>query len=260
MSGVFQVDRKIFEHSIWNNPTEFRLFFYILGKAVWKEGGVNVGSVLVERGQYLRSYRNLREDLMYMDNNSIKYYGIATIKRTIDKLVADGRLEKKETELGTLFTVVNYSEYQGFDRFNKDSLERQRNSDGTETEQRRNNKKKVKKVKNDNNYIYDEIFKHWIVQDIISHKEITDRIIKAMEKALQEYSIQEIKDSISTYSEAYHSDFYFSHKYTLEKFLKQSNGIPDWIEEGSMYENYMEYLNKDKNKDDNKTNWDVDAS
>lgn len=149
---MFQIDRAVFNNGIWNNVTEFRLFFYILGNAVWKEDGVKMGHVLVGRGQYLRSYRNLREDLMYMENNNIKYYGIATIKRTIDKLVEDGRLQKEETKLGTLFTIVNYNEYQGFDRFKGNSLEQQRNSNGTVTEQQWNNKKKDKKVKKDNDY------------------------------------------------------------------------------------------------------------
>ena len=145
MAGVFQVDREIFDNSIWQNPAEFRLFFYILGNAVWSDEGVKYGDILVKRGQYLRSYRNLRIDLMYMDNNTVKYYGIATIKRNIDRLVKDGRLEKEETELGTLFTVVNYNKYQGFERFDIDSLEHLRNTCGTPAEHLRNNKKKDKK-------------------------------------------------------------------------------------------------------------------
>src|SRR5690625_1826976 len=112
MAGVFQIDRKIFDSMIWNNIAEFRVFFYILGNAVWKEEGIKIGDIFVGRGQYLRSYRNLREDLMYMENNAIKYYSISYLKKIIDNLVADGRLKKKETRLGTLFTVVNYSKYQ----------------------------------------------------------------------------------------------------------------------------------------------------
>lgn len=145
MSGVFQIDRAIFDNGIWNNVAEFRLFFYILGKAIWKVEGVRVGNILVGKGQYLRSYRNLRQDLMYIENNAIKYYGIATIKRIVDKLVVDGRIEKRETELGTLFTVVNYTKYQSFARFKKEYLEQQRNISETAVEQPRNNKKNVNK-------------------------------------------------------------------------------------------------------------------
>lgn len=159
MSGVFQIDREIFEHGIWNNVAEFRIFFYILGNAVWKEEGKDYGNVHVGRGQYLRSYRNLREDLMYMDNNAIKYYSLSYIKKITDKLVLDERIEKEETELGTLFTVVNYSLYQGFDRFKDNSRERSENGARTEREQNENNKKKDKKVKKDKN-IYKDIVEY----------------------------------------------------------------------------------------------------
>jgi len=170
LSGVFQIDREIFEHGIWNNVAEFRIFFYILGNAVWKEEGKDYGNVHVGRGQYLRSYRNLREDLMYMDNNAIKYYSLSYIKKITDKLVLDERIEKEETELGTLFTVVNYSLYQGFDRFKDNSrersengarTEREQNENGarTEREQNENNKKKDKKAKKDKN-IYKDIVEY----------------------------------------------------------------------------------------------------
>ncbi len=148
MAGVFQVDREIFDNRIWQNPAEFRLFFYVLGNAVWSEEGVKYGDILIQRGQYLRSYRNLREDLMYTKNNAFKYYSLSHIKKIIDKLVADGRLEKEETDLGTLFTVVNYCKYQGFDRFENVDQEQIKNGERTEREQNKNNNKKDKKVNN----------------------------------------------------------------------------------------------------------------
>lgn len=218
MSGVFQIDRVIFDNSIWNNVVEFRVFFYIVGNAVWKEEGVKVGNVHVKRGQYLRSYRNLREDLMYIENNKIKYYGIATIKRTIDKLVADGRLEKEETEHGTLFTVVNYSLYQGFNRFNADSLERGRNADGTAAEQQRNNKKKDNK---DNN-IYISVFEHWNSKGIIKHRKLTSKMETKIRTALKTYTEDEIKEIIDTYAEIVLDDkYYFKYKWTLDEFLQR---------------------------------------
>lgn len=151
MAGVFQIDREIFNNSIWQNLAEFRLFFYILGNAVWNDEGVKYGDLLVKRGQYLRSYRNLREDLMYTENNAIKYYSLSYIKKTVDKLVADKRIKKEETKLGTLFTVVNYSKYQGFERFENEDTERRKNEERTEREQNENNKKKDNKVNKVNN-------------------------------------------------------------------------------------------------------------
>lgn len=151
MAGVFQIDREIFDNSIWQNPAEFRLFFYILGNAVWNDEGIKFGDVLVKRGQYLRSYRNLQNDLMYFENNAIKYYSLSYIKKLTDKLVSDGRIKKDDTELGTLFTVVNYSKYQGFERYDNSNQERRKNDERTEREQNENNKKKDKKDKNVNN-------------------------------------------------------------------------------------------------------------
>ncbi len=216
MNGVFQVDREIFENSIWNNIAEFRLFFYILGKAIWKDSGVVVGGIQINKGQYLRSYRNLREDLMYVENNKIKYYGIATIKRMVDKLVDDERLEIKETELGTLFTVVNYHLYQGFERFNNGNLEQQRNSNGTATEQQRNNKKKGNTVKTVNNKDIDAHFERmWKLYPV---KRTKSQVKSKAKKEIYELG-EEFERCISRYI-----DYVDSRRRTDFKELNYQNG------------------------------------
>ncbi|MBC1231524.1 DnaD domain protein [Listeria booriae] len=144
MKGAFQMSREVFESDIWTDVAKFRLFFYIVGNAVFSEKGVQKGSVHVGRGQYLRSYRNLREDLTYYDKNAEKKYGLATITRKVDELVSEGRLEIKQTEHGTLFTVCNYALYQDLNNYKGEG----RNSNGTATEQQRNNKKNVNNAKN----------------------------------------------------------------------------------------------------------------
>ena len=62
-------------------------------------------------------------------------------------LVKQGRIKAEITELGTLFTVVNYSKYQRKE-IKADRLEQQRNTNGTLTEHQRNNTKKGKKGNN----------------------------------------------------------------------------------------------------------------
>lgn len=117
--GVFQTDRAIFNNPIWKCPAKFRLFFLIYGNAVFLPEGVIKGNIYIGRGQFLRSYRNLAEDLEYFENRSLKKYSISYIKKLIDELVKEKRLELEDTELGTLFTVLNYEQYQGFERFEK---------------------------------------------------------------------------------------------------------------------------------------------
>lgn len=153
MKGAFIVSREIFENNIWDDVQKFRIFLFILGNAVFKEDGIRKGSVKIGRGQYLRSYRNLQKDLEYLENRAVKKYPLSTIKRKIHRLVEENRLEIEETELGTLFTVVNYDKYQVLDNYKNElgtELEQPGNSEGTGMEQRGNNKKYVKNVKNKN--------------------------------------------------------------------------------------------------------------
>lgn len=147
MGGAFLTSREIFDNPIWQDVQKFRIFFYIYGNAVFAEEGVRIGDLTVNRGQFLRSYRNLAKDLEYIENRAVKSYSVSTISRKVDNLVKENRLKVEDTEFGTLFTVVNYQQYQGFEQYKRGNLEQTRNSDGTEMEQRRNNNKKVIKDK-----------------------------------------------------------------------------------------------------------------
>ena len=133
MAGAFQTSRDIFENPIWQNIVEFRLFFLLYGKACF-EDGVKVGDTILKRGQYLRSFRNLREDLAYIENRAIKYYSLSSIHRAAQNLVNDNRIIFETTELGTLFTVVNYDKYQCLENY-KLNLERRENAERTQREQ-----------------------------------------------------------------------------------------------------------------------------
>ncbi len=158
--GAFHISREIFTSDIWDDIPKFRIFFYILGKAVFSESGITHAGIKIERGQYLRSLRGLQDDLSYREGrgNAIKKYPLTTIQRKIKSLVNEERITVKSTEYGTLFTVVNYALYQGLDNYKRASVEQQRNSNGTATEQRRNNNKNDKNVKNEKEHIpYAEI-------------------------------------------------------------------------------------------------------
>jgi hypothetical protein len=151
VNGAFQTSREIFESTIWTDVVKFRIFFYIYGNAVFAKEGTNVAGIHLNRGQYLRSYRNLQNDLAFKEKRSYKIYPLTTLQRKINELVQEKRIEIQGTDYGTLFTVVNYDEYQGFERYEKSLVERNRNGTGTEPEQYRNNNKKDKKDKKDNN-------------------------------------------------------------------------------------------------------------
>lgn len=148
MKGAFQTSREIFENPIWNDIPKFRIFFYIYGNAVFSKEGTTVAGMHLKRGQFLRSYRNLRDDLEYVENRSVKQYSLSVIKRKVDSLVKENRLKIEETELGTLFTVINYEQYQGFEHYKNSNLERSENALGTGMERSENNNKNVNKDNN----------------------------------------------------------------------------------------------------------------
>jgi hypothetical protein len=149
--NFFKIDRKIFASNIWSMVLEFRLFFYLIGQARFKKEPVQKGNVEIKQGQFLRSYRNLQKDLEYVENNAVKQYSLSKIKSAIDNLVHENMIKVEKTQLGTLFTVLNYGKYQGKDRYITGDLERSENAERTQREQSLNNTKNDKNVKNDKN-------------------------------------------------------------------------------------------------------------
>lgn len=147
--GAFLTSREIFSSSIWSDVIELRLFMFIYGNAVFAEDGIEVAGIHLKRGQFLRSYRNLRDDLQYTENKAFKKYPLSTIKTKIDKLVKEKRLAIEATEYGTLFTVLNYAVYQSFEHYEGGNAERHLNSIRTVNVQSPNNNKNVKNDKND---------------------------------------------------------------------------------------------------------------
>lgn len=151
--GAFQTSREIFENPIWTDVVKFRIFFYIYGNAVFASEGTTIAGIHLKRGQYLRSFRNLQKDLAYVDKRAFKQYSLSTIKDKVDQLTKEGRIKTEGTDYGTLFTVVNYEEYQGFDSYRNSFTERQPNSNRTATERQPNNNNNDN---NDNNVVVDD--------------------------------------------------------------------------------------------------------
>lgn len=109
-----------------------------------------------------------------------------------------------------------------------------------------NSKKELIK-KNYKKELYKDVFDFWNSKSGVTHKELKIPMIKAIDKALKKYKSEEvIKLAISNYDEIFKSDHYYSYKFTLEKFLKQSNGMSEFLEEGSIYENYLEFKNQEQ--------------
>ena len=106
---------------------------------------------------------------------------------------------------------------------------------------------------NNKENIIKEIFDFWNEQNIIIHRELSSELKKVINNTLKKYDVEEIKKCILRYGNMYHSEYeYCKYKWSLEKFLKQSNGLKDFTDEGTKWNNYLQW--KNNNKISNKNN------
>lgn len=91
---------------------------------------------------------------------------------------------------------------------------------------------KLSKVKLSNNIQsssnednYKQILEYWNKGQVIIHSKVSDNCKKSIDKWLKEFTLEELKTAIRSYAETYHDDeCYFSHKWSLEEFVKRNNG------------------------------------
>lgn len=151
MQGWFKLHRELFDSDIWHDANTFRLFVYLIAQASHQDGIKTKGRTL-KRGQYIRSYRKLADDLAYKEGRGFKTLSLSTIKKCVNKLVDAERVNVEETELGTLFTIVNYAKYQDSEDPKKESAnagkqELRTNSERT-TNELRTNSEQEQELKN----------------------------------------------------------------------------------------------------------------
>lgn len=175
MQGWIKLHRKILENEIWHDVTTFRLFTLLLLQAVHKDG-VKVKGIELKRGQYLRSYSKLAEDLEYKEKRGYKKVSKSTVLRSVKKLVDEGIVSVNETEYGTVFTILKYHEYQGVDDDNETPIETdneplsERNRNVIETKPKQEQELKNLRIKELNTTIKDPV-------DVIAEKFIDLRTV-----------------------------------------------------------------------------------
>lgn len=76
-----------------------------------------------------------------------------------------------------------------------------------------------------------DIFDYWNLKKVTVHKKLTVDIKSKIKTRLKEFSIEDIKKGIDVYAEVYHAkDTWWTHKWSLSKFISQSNGMQDFYE------------------------------
>ena len=89
------------------------------------------------------------------------------------------------------------------------------------------------------------IFDYWNTKNIMVHRDLSDTIYKAIEKALKKYNEEEIKTYIDRYDTVLKDETYFwGYKWSLKTFLTQGNGISCFTDEGETWVNYCAEIEK----------------
>lgn len=103
-----------------------------------------------------------------------------------------------------------------------------------------NDKEKDNDIKKENNK-KKEIFDFWNLKNIIQHKKLTEDTEKSIEKALKQYTEEEIKTYIDRYNRVIKDkSFFFDYKWTLKEFLSRKDGISSFCDDGSKWQNYLQ--------------------
>lgn len=113
-------------------------------------------------------------------------------------------------------------------------------------------KEKRNKVNQSESILYTdselEILNFWNMQGIVKHEQ-TAEMQKAIKNGIRKYKKSDIIISITNYSTIFHDQSYFyNHIFRLDKFLRQSNGVPDFLDQGQQWLNYQNRSGGAKNE------------
>ncbi len=88
----------------------------------------------------------------------------------------------------------------------------------------------------------------------VNNPRLTKKLRNKIETKINKWSEEELKSAIDHYHEVYTSDYYYSHNWTLYKFVEQGNGAPRFLpgldnrHDGDIWKNYQDWKkNKHKN-------------
>ncbi len=111
------------------------------------------------------------------------------------------------------------------------------------------NKKKKKHKKKHKSEFYMGLFNHWNSIQIIIHLNLTDDIIKAFDKRLNDNTEIEIKESIDHYGVVIKDiNYFFNYEWTLLNFLNRQKGMLDFLASGEKWLNYLTWKDTQKKK------------
>lgn len=187
-----------------------------------------------------------------------KRYVASELNRLIESKVVLIAKEHTDTESRKLKINKRYASWEGYGtiipQVNDSSTDEEKQDTtveelfNTTVEESFHQERKIKEIFKENKYSV--FFTTYNNQNIVTHKELTSKMKQAIDKALKRDKEDIILEAIKRYGEAFRDTNYQFCKYkmTLDKFLTQSNGYYDWLDEGQKWINYSDFKSKGPSK------------
>jgi len=266
LQNFLPLRREVRKHWVYQDNDYFKIWVEMLFTARFSEvpkKELYRGSLYtLNHGEFLFSRITWGERLSVKDHK---------IKKAIKLLNDDGMIEKigrVGSSGATIFKIINYKKYNNYTEntpatdvlFTKvEGVSRQpQDSDKTATGQPQDSdaplKKKENKANTDNNdkTKHINVFDHWNKTAPHKHKNLTDPIAEQLNK-LTKAQADEVIIAINHYAKANNDNsHYYSHVWTLDKFIKQKNGYKDWLDDGQRWVEYKEVAKVPVKNDNNR--------
>lgn len=221
MQGWIKLHRQLTEKAIWleSTPEQKTILITLLMMAnhEQKEWEWKGEKFKAEPGQFVTSL----ESIVKKCGNGVSIQNVRTAIKRFEKYEF---LTNQSTNKNRLISIVNWGLYQD----KETTTNKQTNKQLTSNQQATNKQLTTNKNdKNDNKKDIYIIFDFWNSKDITKHRELNKKAESAINARLKTYSLDELKEAIDNYKTVYESDnHYFSHKYTLERFMDPNKIVP----------------------------------
>lgn len=106
-----------------------------------------------------------------------------------------------------------------------------------------NIKEKTHKKESEQDFVC-EIINHWNNSDLIKCEIVDKSIVNAINNALKSFTLAQILECITRYKTQLRDKYYFAtHEWSLKSFLNNKNALPDFMDNGEKWINYLAWKN-----------------
>lgn len=236
MEGWIKLHRKILDNPIVCKDSDyFSVWCYLILNATHSEYDsiFNGERITLKKGQLLTGRKSISEKFNISESK---------VQRIFKTLESEHQIEQQTGNKNRLISILQWDLYQQSEQ----QSEQQLNNNRTTTEQQLNTNKNIKNIENVNTgnkldiYTQEkEIFDYWNSKDGVVKSKESSFDKNKISTAIKNLGKDEILKAIDRLNQSVlNTNYYYSFKWNIYKFIKQSNGISNWLDDGQLWNDY----------------------